>query len=143
MAQAILNFEARRDRQGHLEVYELPPGDGGGRYEVAGINERYNREVCDQLVAMINAGRFDAAETLATDFIAQDTDRVASWSAIPALEFYFRDCEFNRGLGGAARILQRALGIPDDGAVGSATRSALAAAEQDVPGLLAKASRGP
>ena len=138
MAQAILNFEARRDRQGRLEVYELPPGDGGGRYEVAGINERYNREVCDQLVAMINAGRFDAAETLATDFIAQDTDRVASWSAIPALEFYFRDCEFNRGLGGAARILQRALGIPDDGAVGSATRSALAAAEQDVPGLLQK-----
>ena len=38
MAAAIVNFEARRDVQGHLKVYQLPPGDGGGRYEVAGTD---------------------------------------------------------------------------------------------------------
>ena len=38
MAAAIVNFEARRDSKGHLKVYNLPPEDGGGRYEVAGIN---------------------------------------------------------------------------------------------------------
>jgi len=43
MAADIINFEARRDkRNGHLVVYNLPKNDGGGRYEVAGINERYD-----------------------------------------------------------------------------------------------------
>jgi peptidoglycan hydrolase-like protein with peptidoglycan-binding domain len=143
MAIAILNFEARRDAQGRLAVYPLPEGDGGGRYEVAGINEKYNKELCDKLVAMIEQGRFDDAEALAVDFMAQNTDRVVSWSAIPALEFYFRDCCFNRGFAGAGRILQRALGVEDDGAVGRQTRAALIAAEGDVAGLLAnlRASR--
>ena len=39
IAESILNFEARRDRQGRLQVYKLPSGDGGGAFEVAGINE--------------------------------------------------------------------------------------------------------
>src|SRR5882672_2227142 len=86
MASTIINFEARRDKKGRLAVYKLPPGDGGGAYEVAGINEKYNKEVCDALVAMIEQSRFDDAEALAIDFIAQDTDSVFSWSAVPALE---------------------------------------------------------
>jgi hypothetical protein len=49
MAAAILNFESRRDCKGHLMVYILPAGDGGGRYEVGGINERYNKAVADAL----------------------------------------------------------------------------------------------
>ena len=47
MAAAIVNFEARRDSKRHLMVYKLPKGDGGGRYEVAGINERYNKDTVD------------------------------------------------------------------------------------------------
>jgi len=138
MAKAILDFEARRDKNGHLQVYELPAGDGGGRYEVGGINERYNKETCDSLVALVKAKRFAEAEALAIDFIAQDTDRVVTWTRIPALEFFFRDSVFNRGGGGGARILQRALGVKDDGAVGKDTRGALTRAEQDVAGLLTK-----
>jgi hypothetical protein len=136
MAAAIVNFEARRDAQGHLAVYNLPPGDGGGRYEVAGINERYNKTTCDQLVSLIAQRRYDDAETLAENFIAQDTDGAAAWTTITGIEFYLRDSVFNRGAGGGARILQRALGVTDDGVIGPQTRAAMAAAEADPPGLL-------
>ena len=44
MARAIVAFEARFDHYGHLSIYRLPPDDGGGLYEVAGINDRYNPE---------------------------------------------------------------------------------------------------
>src|SRR5262245_1714474 len=138
MAAAILEFEARRDKQGHLTVYKLPKGDGGGRYEVAGINERYNKETVDVLVSLLQQKSYDEAETLADDFIAQDTDRAASWTNIPAIEFYLRDSVFNRGANGAARILQRALGIHDDGVVGPQTRAVEVAAEGDAALLLGK-----
>jgi hypothetical protein len=67
MAAAIVNFEARRDSKRHLMVYKLPKGDGGGRYEVAGINERYNKDTVDVLVSLIDQRRFDEAEALAAD----------------------------------------------------------------------------
>jgi hypothetical protein len=44
MAASILEFEARRDRQGRIEIYRLHPDDGGGKYEVAGINDRQTRK---------------------------------------------------------------------------------------------------
>ncbi len=112
------------------------PEDGGGTYEVAGINEKYNKETADVLVALIEQGRFDEAEALAVDFIAQDTDRASSWSSVPGLEFYLRDCVFNRGGAGAARILQRALALEDDGVVGAQTREAVQLAESNPGDLL-------
>jgi peptidoglycan hydrolase-like protein with peptidoglycan-binding domain len=138
MAEAIFNFEARRDKQGHLAVYFLPPGDGGGRYEVAGINERYNRDTADLLVNLIKQERYQEAEKIAIDFIAQDTDRVKSWTVVPAIEFYLRDCAFNRGLSGAARIVQRALNVKEDGVVGPQTRAAIASSEGDSVRMLSK-----
>ena len=39
--------QVRRDAKGHLKIYMLPAGDDGGRYEVAGINERYNKDTAD------------------------------------------------------------------------------------------------
>ena len=35
MAKQIVDFEARRDKKGHLQVYKLPAWDGGGRYELS------------------------------------------------------------------------------------------------------------
>jgi len=35
MAKQIVDFEARRDEKGHLQVYKLPAWDGGGRYELS------------------------------------------------------------------------------------------------------------
>ncbi|CCD94526.1 hypothetical protein BRAO375_3630007 [Bradyrhizobium sp. ORS 375] len=129
MAAEIVDLEARRDAAGHLMVYHPPTGDGGGAYEVAGINSRYNRSTAKTLARLIGRQRFDEAERLACDFIARNTERAASWTDVPAIEFYLRDCVFNRGARGAALILQRALGVTADGQIGPISRSAAAATD--------------
>jgi Predicted Peptidoglycan domain len=137
MAESIVKFEGRRDQQGHLRVYILPPGDGGGRYEVAGINDRYHPQEAAKLRQLIDAGRFDEAEDYAAEVIAEYTDVVARWTTVPAIEAYLRDCAFNRGPGGAAKILQIALGVKVDGGVGPETLGALRQAEKNPAKLLA------
>jgi hypothetical protein len=136
MAGSIVKFEGRRDPQGHLRVYVLPAGDGGGRYEVAGINDRYHPQEAAKLRELIDAGRFDEAEDYAAEVIAAYTDVVAKWTTVPPIESYLRDCAFNRGPGGAAKILQIALGVKVDGGVGSETLGALRQAEKDPAKLL-------
>ncbi|NDD57299.1 MAG: hypothetical protein EBZ44_06235, partial [Verrucomicrobia bacterium] len=37
-----VKWEGRTDRQGNLVVYNLPSGDEGGTYEVAGINDKFH-----------------------------------------------------------------------------------------------------
>lgn len=106
-------------------VYELPAADGGGRYEIAGINERYHPEAAAQLAIMIKTGHHDAAEALARDTIAAYTDVVEHWTGHAWLEVFLRDCCFNRGPKGALRILQIALGVADDGKFGPVTHRAL------------------
>jgi lysozyme family protein len=51
------------------------------------------------------------------------TDRVMGWHPDLGVEFYLRDCCFNRGPTGAALILQNAIGAETDGRVGPATRA--------------------
>ncbi|WP_335948446.1 C1 family peptidase [Salipiger bermudensis] len=131
MAKKILDFEARRDANGRLAVYHLPPGDCGGRYEVAGINERYHKEEADHLVALIEAGQHVAAETYAIEMIAGYTDPADRWCSSRSIEFYLRDCMFNRGPGGAAWIVQHAVGVETDRVVGPITRTAIRTAEAD------------
>jgi lysozyme family protein len=133
MGRVILSFEARRDAKGRLAVYKLPANDGGGSYEVAGINDRYHPAQASQLRAMIDAGRYAEAEASATEYMVKYTDVAASWTTNAGVEFYLRDCVFNRGPGGAAKILQIALGVGVDGSVGTDTREALSKAE---PGAL-------
>jgi hypothetical protein len=127
MAKHILDFEARRDKNGHLAVYDLPPNDGGGRWEIAGINEKYDEPELMKLKQMLDAGQFDAAETEAESYYLQNTAAAMSWTTNAGVEFYLRDCIFNRGAKGAARILQRACGVHDDGDVGDQTRLAMSA----------------
>ncbi len=129
MAAAIVDLEARRDAAGHLMVYHPPTGDGGGAYEVAGINARYNRSTARMLVGLIGQKRFEEAERLATEFIARSTDCAASWTNVPAIESYLRDCVFNRGATGGALILQRALGVDRNGQIGPETLAAAMAAD--------------
>lgn len=131
MAQAILKSEARRDRRGHLAVYDLPSGDGGGSVEVAGINDRYHPDECHKLISLISHGKYDEAERLAEQVMIDYTAVVPTWGKMSAgVEFYLRDSAFNRGPTGAVRILQIALGIHEDGRVGPVTRGALASADQ-------------
>jgi lysozyme family protein len=133
MGRVILSFEARRDAQGRLAVYKLPANDGGGSYEVAGINDRYHPEQASHLRSLIQAGQFAEAEASAVEYMVKYTDAAAGWTTNAGVEFYLRDCVFNRGPGGAAKILQIALGVGVDGSVGRETRDALSKA---VPGEL-------
>jgi peptidoglycan hydrolase-like protein with peptidoglycan-binding domain len=127
MAHEIVNFEARRDAHGRLAVYDLPAGDGGGRYEVAGINEKYHKEEVDHLVELIKAGKHDQAEKEVAEYLAKYTDAADKWHTDPGVRFYLRDCIFNRGPKGAMRILQRACQVPDDGEWGPRTEAAVKA----------------
>ena len=132
MAQWIVDAEARRDSKGRLRIYKLPKGDGGGSYEVAGLNDRYHPDEAAHAATLIKLGMHDAAERYVTAIIAEYTDAATRWAwHRPAVEFFLRDCIWNRGPRGAAKILQMSLetaGIPADhvdGWVGSETAKAI------------------
>jgi hypothetical protein len=126
MAKHILDFEARFDKDHHLVVYKLPSNDGGGSYEVAGINEKYDGPEAAKLKQMLAERKFDAALAEAESYILQNTNPAASWTTDAGVEYLLRDCVFNRGAHGAARILQRACGVKDDGQIGPISRAAIA-----------------
>lgn len=135
-ARRIVDYEARRDAHGHLKVYRLPAGDGGGDREVAGINDRYHPEVLNRIERLLNDGKYAEAENAAAEHIMRYTDPVALLSQVPAIQFALRDMAFNRGPTGAVRILQDGLGLAADGIVGPKTREALRIAEDDPARLL-------
>jgi hypothetical protein len=128
MAGFIVDVEARRDKLGRLAVYDLPAGDGGGSFEVAGINDRYHPVAATKLAQLIRAGRQARAERFVREYLREYTDVVKAWCEFPAIEAFLRDCAFNRGPKGALRILQIALKVADDGKWGPKTRTALAKA---------------
>jgi lysozyme family protein len=93
---------------------------------------------------MLHAGKYDEAETYVQDFYARFTAVVLTWFSgppDPGLEFFLRDCTFNRGPTGAAHVLQLALKVRDDGVVGSVTRGALAVAKPEELLLLLRRAR--
>jgi lysozyme family protein len=127
----ILDVEARRDRNGRLAVYQLPAGDGGGTFEVAGINDRYHPQAAAQIASLIKRKKFAQAEQEAVEYILKVTDVAGNWARSPSTEAALRDTAFNRGPTGCARILQMALDVEVDGKVGPLTLAALARAEKE------------
>lgn len=125
MAKAIIKFEGRFVN-GKLAVYHPPANDGGGAYEVAGINVRFHPTMAARLKGLIEAGKADQAENEAADYLIDYTMAAAGWTTYAGPEFYLRDSIFNRGPKGAARILQRAVMVNDDGEIGPTTRDAIA-----------------
>lgn len=136
-SQWVFDHEARKDALGRLKVYELPANDGGGKYEVAGITERYDHDLCERLKRLIAQGEFTLAANACRSYYIDNTNAVATWSSVPAVECYLRDTMFNRGLKGAAMIVQIACGVAVDGKFGPITRGALTKlVEQDVQSAL-------
>lgn len=135
-ARRIVDYEARRDADGHLKIYQLPGGDGGGTREVAGINDRYHPETLTRIEQLLAESKYAEAEDVAASHIQQYTDPVAMLSDVPAVQFALRDAAFNRGPTGAVKILQDALGLTADGIVGAKTTAALREAEKDPARLL-------
>lgn len=140
MVDFIANAEARRDKLGRLKLYKLPAADGGGAYEVAGINDRYHPEAAARLKELLDDGRYSEAEDAIRRYLLAYTDVVKGWTTDPAIEAYLRDTAFNRGPKGALRILQIALKVADDGKWGPKTKAALASAMKS-PGALLQALR--
>jgi len=140
-AAYILDVEARRDSKGRLAVYSLPAGDGGGTFEVAGINDRYHPRVAKKLRRLIQAGDHNEAEVMATEYLERYTDAVDEWHSDEVIEGFLRSCAFNRGAGGAAWMFQYALKqafYPSlykskiDRKVGPLTKRAAAKADADI-----------
>jgi lysozyme family protein len=130
MGKWIVDQEARRDAKGRLMVYKLPSGDGGGTFEVAGINDRYHPTEAANLKRLIMAGKYQEAEDYARSYVLSYTDGVEGWTTNPGVEAFLRDSTFNRGPGGAAKIAQMALGFTGkdlDGRVGPITKAAIKA----------------
>jgi hypothetical protein len=111
-----------RFKKGKLTVYKLPSGDGGGSYEVAGINEKYHPKQARQLAKLIESGNPELAQDFAEEYILEYTKTVKDWHPSPSVRFVLRDCAFNRGKTGAARIYQIAVNAKEDGKVGDATK---------------------
>lgn len=129
MGLAIVEFEGRFDKTGNLLVYKLPSGDGGGTYEIAGINDRYHPSKAAQLKKLIESGENRKAIREASEYIEAYTapvlkffpSRESADQNMP-MEFVLRDTAFNRGNKGAATVLQIALGMNAiDGVVGPMT----------------------
>ena len=126
-AKMILDFEARRDpKTGHLMVYRPPANDGGGAYEVGGLNARYNPKEAARLAELLGQKKYKEAEDYAIEAIAKNTDPAAKWAVNPGVQFVFRDTYFNRGPRGSAITIQHAVGATEDGIVGPKTLKAVA-----------------
>lgn len=125
MGRKILQYEARFVN-GKLAVYYLPANDGGGTYEVAGINDRYHPQKAARLKSLIEAGKHEQAEREAIDYYLDYSKAATGWTTAAGPEFMLRNAIVNRGPTGAARILQRAVRVDDDGEIGPTTRAAIA-----------------
>jgi hypothetical protein len=136
MADFILKSEARRDKMGRLKVYPLPKADGGGTFEIAGINDRYHPKAANYLKSLLDNNKHAAAENYIKKYLIEYTDIVKAWAEEPAIEAFLRDTAFNRGPKGALRILQIALQLADDGKFGPVTKAAIAKSLKNISEIL-------
>lgn len=128
-ARKTVDFEARKDKAGNVAVYQLPSGDGGGTYEVAGINDRYHPGEATRLAALPPEQRADAAALYIRKYTAPVVD------AMPQqVKAFTQDMVFNRGPTGAVRYFQRGLNslgqnLEVDGRLGPKTLAAIQAVQ--------------
>ena len=124
-ALKTIDWEARKDKQGNPIVYQLPAGDMGGKFEIAGINDRYHPEAFKAIAALPAEERAEAA----AEYIRSYTAPLVSQLPKP-MQAFAQDLAFNRGLGGAARYIQQGLkdlghAISVDGKLGPKTLAAI------------------
>ncbi|WPX40499.1 putative peptidoglycan-binding domain-containing protein [Akkermansia sp. N21116] len=126
----IIGNEARRDKNGNLTVYKLPAGDGGGTHEIAGINNGSHPQEFSKLKEMLDSGKYQEAEDEAQRYIASYTKPVgdvlqSAGVQSSGIDYFLRDMYFNGGEYGVARVVHRALGIPDSRKFGQGTIQAI------------------
>lgn len=129
-ASLIIGNEIRRDKQGRVAIYKLPPGDGGGTYEIAGINNGSHPKKYAELEALVKAGKHAEAEQEAKRYIIQYTQPVGSILQTAGvkssgIDYFLRDMYFNGGEWGAVRVIHRALGVEESKKFNSGTVEAI------------------
>lgn len=136
-AMKTVDFEARKDKDGNPVIYELPAGDMGGKYEVAGINDKYHPEAFKRISALPKEQRKAAAAEYIQGYTAPLVSQLPQ-----AIQPFAQDMAFNRGLGGATKYFQQGLNqlgqkVDVDSGIGPKTLSAMGKVD---PQLLMKAA---
>jgi len=134
-AMKTVDFEARKDKDGNPIIYELPAGDMGGKYEVAGINDKYHPEAFARISALPPQERAGAAAKYIQGYTAPLVQKLPQ-----AIQPFAQDMAFNRGLGGATKYFQQGLNqlgqrVDVDSGIGPKTLSAMSKVD---PQLLMK-----
>jgi len=127
--RSTIKWEGRKDKQGNLMVYNLPSGDMGGEYEVAGINNRYHPQAAKEIAALPPEQRALASAKYVRAYTAPLVNQLPG-----EMQGFTQDLAFHRGPTGATRYIQQGLAdlgykIRPDGVIGPNTLAALQEAD--------------
>ena len=136
-ALKTIDFEARKDKQGNVQVYKLPAGDMGGNFEVAGINDKYHPDAFKRISSLPAQERAQAAAQYVKEYTSPFVSKLPK-----EVQPFAQDLAFNRGMGGATKYIQQGLNtlgkkVAVDGGLGPKT---LAAINQVDPKALMRAA---
>ncbi|NBT49644.1 MAG: hypothetical protein EBT07_17885 [Actinobacteria bacterium] len=124
-ALKTIDFEARKDKQGNVQVYKLPAGDMGGNFEVAGINDKYHPDAFKRISSLPAQERAQAAAQYVKEYTSPFVSKLPE-----AVQPFAQDLAFNRGMGGATKYIQQGLNtlgqkVAVDGGLGPKTLQAI------------------
>lgn len=124
-ALKTIDWEARKDKQGNVQVYKLPAGDMGGNFEVAGINDKYHPDAFKRISSLPAQERAQAAAQYVKEYTRPFVSKLPE-----AVQPFAQDLAFNRGLGGATKYIQQGLNtlgqkVAIDGGLGPKTLQAI------------------
>ena len=124
-ALKTIDFEARKDKQGNVQVYKLPAGDMGGNFEVAGINDKYHPDAFKRISSLPAQERAQAAAQYVKEYTRPFVSKLPE-----AVQPFAQDLAFNRGMGGATKYIQQGLNtrgqrVAVDGELGPKTLQAI------------------
>jgi len=124
-ALKTIDFEARKDKQGNVQVYKLPAGDMGGNFEVAGINDKYHPDAFKRISSLPAQERAQAAAQYVKEYTSPFVSKLPQ-----AVQPFAQDLAFNRALGGATKYIQQGLNtlgqkVAVDGGLGPKTLQAI------------------
>ena len=124
-ALKTIDFEARKDKQGNVQVYKLPAGDMGGNFEVAGINDKYHPDAFKRISSLPAQERAQAAAQYVKEYTSPFVSKLPQ-----AVQPFAQDLAFNRGMGGATKYIQQGLNtlgqkVAVDGGLGQKTLQAI------------------
>jgi hypothetical protein len=124
-ALKTVDFEARKDKAGNVDIYRLPRGDMGGKFEVAGINDRYHPEAFKRISSLPPEARAGAAAQYIKEYTSPFVSKLPS-----QIQPFAQDLAFNRGMGGATKYIQQGLNelgvrVAVDGKLGPQTLQAI------------------